>query len=43
MLDAPAENVQFLDVGLLNARLAAMQARLEALERELAEARAGSK
>jgi thiosulfate/3-mercaptopyruvate sulfurtransferase len=38
-LDAPAENEAFLNVGALNARLAAMQARLEALEKELAEAR----
>ena len=38
-LDAPAENEAFLNVGALDARLAAMQARLEALEKELAEAR----
>ena len=42
-LDAPAENVQFFNVGLLNGRLAAMGARIEALERELAEAKAGRK
>lgn len=39
-LDAPAENVQFFNVGLLNGRMAAMGARIEMLERELAEARA---
>jgi thiosulfate/3-mercaptopyruvate sulfurtransferase len=41
-LDAPAENEAFLNVGALNARLAAMQARIEALEKELAEARRGT-
>jgi thiosulfate/3-mercaptopyruvate sulfurtransferase len=38
-LDAPAENEAFLNVGALNGRLAAMQARIEALEKALAEAR----
>jgi thiosulfate/3-mercaptopyruvate sulfurtransferase len=38
-LDAPAEKEAFLNVGALNGRLAAMQARIEALEKELAEAR----
>lgn len=38
-LDAPAENAQFFNVGALNARLAAMQKRIEALEKALAEAR----
>lgn len=42
-LDAPAENVQFFNVGLLNGRLAVMGARIEMLERELAEAKAGRK
>lgn len=38
-LDAPAENAQFFNVGALNARLAAMQKRIDALEKALAEAR----
>jgi len=38
-----AENAQFFNVGLLNGRLAAMGAKIEALERELAEAKAGRK
>lgn len=38
-LDAPAENVQFFNVGVLNMKLSAMQSRIEELERELAEAR----
>lgn len=42
-LDAPAESVQFFNVGLLNGRMAGMAARIEALERELAEARAARK
>ncbi len=42
-LDAPAENVQFFNVGLLNGRMAAMGAKIEALERELAEAKSGRK
>lgn len=35
-LDAPAENVTFFNVGLLNGRLAAMGVKVEALEKELA-------
>ncbi|MGC2519259.1 MAG: sulfurtransferase [Burkholderiales bacterium] len=42
-LDAPADNVTFFNVGLLNGRIAAMQTRIEALERDLAEARSGRK
>ena len=42
-LDAPAENVQFFNVGLLNGRLAAMGAKIDALERELAEAKAAAR
>jgi thiosulfate/3-mercaptopyruvate sulfurtransferase len=42
-LDAPAENAQFFNVGLLNGRLAGMQARIEQLERDLAEARRQSR
>ena len=38
-LDAPAENATVFNVGALNARMAAMQARIEALEKELAAAR----
>lgn len=38
-LDAPAENVTYFNVGALNGRIAAMQKRIEALEKELAEAR----
>lgn len=38
-LDAPAENVTFFNVGALNGRLAAMQRRIEELERELAAAK----
>lgn len=41
VLSAPANNETFFNVGLLNGRLAAMQARIEQLERELAAARAG--
>jgi thiosulfate/3-mercaptopyruvate sulfurtransferase len=40
VLSAPANNEVFLNVGALNARLSALQARIEQLERELAEARA---
>ncbi len=36
-LDAPANNVTFFNVGALNGKLAAMQARIVQLERELAE------
>jgi thiosulfate/3-mercaptopyruvate sulfurtransferase len=35
-LDAPAENVSFFNVGLLNSRIATMQSRIEQLEKELA-------
>ena len=38
-LDAPADNVTFFNVGALNGRIAAMQARVEQLERDLAEAK----
>ncbi len=38
-LDAPAENVTFFNVGLLNNRLAGMQNRIEQLEKELAAAK----
>jgi thiosulfate/3-mercaptopyruvate sulfurtransferase len=36
-LDAPAENVTFFNVGLLNSRLSALQERINQLERELAQ------
>ena len=39
-LDAPAENVTFFNVGLLNSRLSALQSRIDQLEKELAEAKA---
>lgn len=39
-LDAPANNVTFFNVGLLNGRISSMQSRIEQLERELAEAKA---
>jgi len=39
-LDAPAENVTFFNVGLLNSRLSTLQSRIDQLEKELAEARA---
>ena len=39
-LDLPANNAVFLNVGALNARIAGMQSRIEALERDLAAARA---
>ncbi len=38
-MDAPAENVTFFNVGRLNARLGAMQSRIDQLERELAATR----
>jgi hypothetical protein len=38
-LDAPADNVTFFKVGLLNSRLRALQDRLNQRERELAEAK----
>jgi len=40
-LAALANNDLFFNIGLRNRRLAAMQARIEQLERELATARAG--
>jgi thiosulfate/3-mercaptopyruvate sulfurtransferase len=39
-LDAPAENVTFFNVGLLNSRLSGMQSRIDQLEKELAAAKA---
>jgi thiosulfate/3-mercaptopyruvate sulfurtransferase len=39
-LDAPANNVTFFNVGMLNSRLSALQDRVNQLERELAEAKA---
>lgn len=39
-LDAPANNVTFFNVGLLNSRLSTLQERLSKLEQELAEAKA---
>ena len=39
-LDAPAENVVFFNVGLLQGKLNAMQKRVEGLEKELAEVKA---
>lgn len=38
-LNAPVQNEVFFNVGALNGRLAAMQARIDALQKELAEAR----
>jgi thiosulfate/3-mercaptopyruvate sulfurtransferase len=38
-LDAPAENVTFFNVGLLNSKLSTLQSRIDQLEKELAEAR----
>ena len=38
-VDLPADDVQFFNVGVLNMKMSAMQSRIEALERELAEAR----
>lgn len=38
-LDAPAENVTFFNVGLMQGKMNAMQKRIEALEKELAEVR----
>lgn len=40
-LDAPANNVKFFNVGLLNSRLSAMQNRIGQLEKELAGTKAG--
>ena len=42
-LDAPAENVTFFNVGLLNSRMSSLQSRIEQLEKELAEARVGQR
>lgn len=39
-LDAPAENVTFFNVGLLNSKLSTLQSRIDQLEKELAEAKA---
>ena len=39
-LDAPANNVTFFNVGMLNSRLSALQDRVNQLEKELAEAKA---
>jgi len=40
-LDAPAESVTFFNVGLMQNKMRAMQKRVENLEKELAEAKAG--
>src|SRR6516162_9550178 len=39
-LEAPADNVTFFNVGLLNSRISALQERINQLEKELAEAKA---
>lgn len=39
-LDAPADNVTFFNVGALNGRLAGMQKHIDALEKQIAEAKA---
>ena len=39
-LDAPADNVTFFNVGLLNSRLSSLQSRVNQLEKELAESKA---
>ena len=39
-LDAPAENVTFFNVGLINSRLSTLQNRVNQLEKELADAKA---
>jgi len=39
-LDAPADNVTFFNVGLLNSRISTMQERINQLEKELLEAKA---
>src|SRR5947209_1012707 len=39
-LDAPANNVTFFNVGLINSRLSTLQDRINQLEKELAEAKA---
>jgi thiosulfate/3-mercaptopyruvate sulfurtransferase len=38
-LDAPAEDVAFFNVGLMNSKVAALQKRVDSLEKELADAR----
>ena len=40
-LDAPAEDVTFFNLGLLNSKLSAMQGRIEQLEKELVVAKGG--
>jgi thiosulfate/3-mercaptopyruvate sulfurtransferase len=40
-LDAPADNVTFFNVGLLNSRLTTLQGRIEQLEKDLAAAKSG--
>lgn len=42
-LDAPANNVTFFNVGMMNGRIASLQNRIDQLERELAESKAGKK
>lgn len=42
-LDAPANNVSFFNVGLMNAKMASLQHRIDALEKQLVEAKAGGK
>ena len=39
-LDAPAENVTFFNIGLLNSRLSVLQERVNQLEKELADVKA---
>ena len=39
-LDAPAENVVFFNVGLMQSKMSAMQKRIDNLEKDLAEAKA---
>ncbi len=39
-LDAPAENVVFFNVGLMQGKLTAMQRRVDSLEKELADVKA---
>lgn len=41
-LNAPVQNEVFFNVGALNGRIAAMQARIDALEKELSETRRGA-
>ncbi len=42
-LDAPANNATFFNVGLMNNRIRMLQSRVEQLDRDLAEAKAGKK